>query len=484
MVGVLHLLSQALAGFALALLPPAVVAFAAGERPAANAFILTAALLGFLAAAAVFALRGQARAISRAGSYVLVLAIWVGIPVIGALPLMRAGGTDYLTALFEAVSGFTTTGATSLERVGSVGLSGVFFRAELQWLGGFVTLVTITTVLAASGLGGLSRSQVALVSGVDDRSGRLLASAGKILVAYLAATTTCIILLFISGIPPFEAICISLSTISTGGFMPIDGAFSAYDNPFANGIVAVFMLVGATSIVWHRMVVEGRWQLVREHRESYWVVGIAVLVSLLYVAAFADPLHPDTASPPHWITGGFLTGISLVSTTGFESHPGAFAALPFTLAMFVALIGASGLSTAGGLKYYRIGALLTLSGQELRRLIYPHSVRETRFGSVSYNFNMMKAILGNLLICLIVIAAAAILLAVSLPDFPSALSAAIAGFSNIGPLYGAGWSDPQTWTPYAGFDGFAKLVFIAVMILGRLEALVVFAVFNLAYWRS
>ena len=102
----------------------------------------------------------------------LVLAVWVGTPVIGALPLMRAGGTDYLTALFESVSGFTTTGATALEAVGSVGLAGIFFRAELQWLGGFVTLVTIATVLAASGLGGLSRSQVALVSGVEDRSGR------------------------------------------------------------------------------------------------------------------------------------------------------------------------------------------------------------------------------------------------------------------------------------------------------------------------
>lgn len=484
MVGVFHLLSQALAGFALAMLLPAVVAFAAGETPAANAFVLTAGLLGFLAAAAIFALRGRTRTISRAGSYVLVLAIWIGAPVIAALPLMRAGGTDYLTALFETVSGFTTTGATALERVGSVGLSGIFFRAELQWLGGFVTLVTVTTVLAASGLGGLTRSQAALVSGVDDRAGRLVTAAGRILIAYLAVTTGCVILLFVSGIPPFEAVCISLSTVSTGGFMPIDGTFSAYGNPFANGVVAIFMLIGATSIVWHRMVAEGRWQLVREHRESYWVAGVAVLVSLLYMAAFADPLHPASESPPHWITGGFLTGISLVSTTGFESHSAAFAALPATLVFFLAVIGASGFSTAGGLKYYRIGALLTLSGQELRRLIYPHSVRESRFGSVPYNLDMMKAILGNLLVCLVVIMAAVILLSVSLPDFEAALSATIAGFANIGPLYSAGWGDPQTWTPYAGFDGFAKLVFIAVMILGRLEVLVVFAVFNLAYWRS
>lgn len=484
MVGVYYLLSQALMGFALAMLLPAVVAFAVGETPAGNAFVLTATLLGFFAAAMIFALRGRTRAISRVGSFVLVLAIWVGTPLIAALPLMRAGGTDYLTALFESVSGFTTTGATALVRVGSVGLSGIFFRAELQWLGGFVTLVTIATVLAASGLGGLSRSQVALISGVEDRSGRLFASVGKILIAYSAITIVCVIFLFISGIPPFEAICIALSTVSTGGFMPVDGTFAAYDNPFANSVVAVFMLIGATSIVWHRMVVEGRWQLVREHRESYWVIGIAILVSLIYAFAFVDPLDAAGERAPHWITGGFLTGISLVSTTGFESHPAAIAALPAALALFLALIGASGLSTAGGLKYYRIGALLTLSGHELRRLIYPHSVRESRFGSVPYNFNMIKAIFSNLFVSLLVILAAVILLSTSLPDFEAAISAAIAGFSNIGPLYGAGWADPATWMPYSAFDGFAKLVFIAVMILGRLEVIIVFAAFNLAYWRS
>jgi trk system potassium uptake protein TrkH len=484
MVGVSYLLSQALVGLALAMLLPAVVAFAAGEAPAGNAFVLTAILLGFLAAALMLALRGRARAIGRVGSYVLVLAIWVGTPAIAALPLMRAGGSDYLTALFESVSGFTTTGATALDRVGSVGLSGIFFRAELQWLGGLVTLVTIVTVLAASGLGGLTRSQVALVSGVEDRSGRLLASVGKVLFAYSAVTIVCVILLFISGIPPFEAVCIALSTVSTGGFMPIDGTFAAYDNPFANGVVATFMLIGATSVVWHRMVVQGRWQFVRAHRESYWVIAIAVLVSLIYVVAFADPLDPAGERGPHWITGGFLTGISLVSTTGFESHPAAMAAVPATLVLFLALIGASGLSTAGGLKYYRIGALLTLSGQELRSLIYPHSVRESRFGSIHYDFNMMKAIFGSLFVSLLVILATVILLSMSLPDFEAAMSAAIAGFSNIGPLYSAGWADPATWTPYSDFDVFAKLVFIAVMILGRLEVLVVFAAFNLAYWRS
>ena len=128
--------------------------------------------------------------------------------------------------------------------------------------------------------------------------------------------------------------------------------------------------------------------------------------------------------------------------------------------------------------------MLTLSGQELRRLIYPHSVRESRFGSVTYDLEMMKAILSNLFVCLLAIVVALILLAMSLPDFGAAITATIAAFSNIGPLYTAGWADTVAWTPYSEFDGFAKLVFIVTMILGRLEILVVLAAFNLAYWRS
>ncbi|MBN9022423.1 MAG: TrkH family potassium uptake protein [Rhizobiales bacterium] len=484
MIGVFHLLSQALGWLAAATFLPALIGFAVGDRHSGNAFLLVAVLLGFLSGAAIFALRGRRRGLSRVGSYVLILGLWLIVPLVAAIPLALGARIPYVTALFEAVSGFTTTGASAIGGVRVVGTAGIFFRAELQWLGGFVSLVTVATVLAATGLGGLSRSQVALVSGVEDRLSRIMIGVRQIFVAYAAVTVLCMVLLILSGIPPFESICIALSTLSTGGFMPIDGTFAQYDNPFANVVVSVFMLVGATSIVWQRMVAEGRWYQVRQHRESYWVVGTAVALGIVYTIAFADPLGLVEGSQGDWITGGLLTGISLVTTTGFEAHPGAFVAIPAVLALVVALVGASGLSTAGGLKQYRIGALLTLSSLELRRLIYPHSVHEPRVGSIAFNLDMMKAILSYLFVSLLVLMASVLLLSLSLPDFQAAITAAIAAFSNIGALYAAGWHDPVTWTPYAEYDAFAKLVFIVTMILGRLEVLVVFAAFNLSYWRS
>ena len=484
MIGVFHLLAQATGWLAVATFLPAAIAFATNDIRAGNAYLLVAVLLGFLSGALVLALRGRRRGLSRVGSYVLILAMWFTIPPIAAIPLVLSGDVDYLTALFETVSGLTTTGASGITSVSVIGPAGVFFRAELQWLGGFLTLVTVATVLAATGLGGLSRSQVALVSGVEDRLSRILNGVRQIFIAYATVTVFCILLLILAGIAPFEAVCIGLATLSTGGFMPIDGTFADYDNPFANVVVSVFMLVGATSIVWQRMVVEGRWPLVLGHRESYWVIATALGLGLLYVIAFADPLGTRGATDPHWITAGLLTGVSLVTTTGFEAHPGAFVALPAVLAISVVLVGASGLSTSGGLKQYRVGALIVLSGLELRRLVYPHSVREPRAGSIPYNLEMMKAILSYLFVSFLVIAASMTLLALSLPDFQAAITAAIAAFSNMGPLYAAGWHDPVAWTPFPEFEPFAKVVMIVTMILGRLEVLVVLAAFNLSYWRS
>ncbi len=484
MIGVFHLLAQATGWLAVATFLPAGIAFATGDRLAGNAYLLVAVMLGFLSGALILALRGRRRGLSRVGSYILIFAMWLTIPPIAAIPLALSGDVGYLTALFETVSGLTTTGASAIPSVAVIGPAGVFFRAELQWLGGFLTLVTVATVLAATGLGGLSRSQVALVSGVEDRLGRILTGVRQIFVAYAAVTVVCIVLLILSGIPPFEAVCIGLATLSTGGFMPIDGTFADYDSDVANIVVSVFMLVGATSIVWQRMVIEGRWHQVSRHRESYWVIGTALALGILYVFAFADPLGTTGATQPHWISAGLLTGISVLTTTGFEAHPGAFIAIPITLALVVALVGGSGLSTSGGLKQYRIGALMVLSGLELRRLLYPHSVREPSAGSIPYSLDMMKAILSYLFVSLLVMAVAMLLLSLSLPDFPAAFTATIAAFANIGPLYAAGWQDAVTWTPYPEFEPFAKMVMIVTMILGRLEVLVVFAAFNLSYWRS
>jgi trk/ktr system potassium uptake protein len=478
MVGVLHILSQVLGVLAFALLLPAAISLATGDG-LAESYLVIAGLVGFLAGAFFFGLRGREANLNRASGFVLVVAIWVVPPLIAAVPIMQNAHVSYIDGLFEAVSGFTTTGATVL-KLATLTPATIFWRAELQWFGGLATLLTFVTVLAPAGIGGLSSRAVSTVGEYSDTSaGRAWRAIRSVTIVYSAATAVCIVLLFASGMPTFDAICIAFSTISTGGFMPVDGNLSVYANPVAETVILIFMLIGATSIAWYRILLQGQSALLIEHRETYWVAAVALLAGLGYAIVFAG-LENFVAA----LGEGLFTGASLISTTGFETRLRGLAALPDTIVFFLAIGGGAALSTAGGIKYYRIGGMFVQTVHELQKLIFPHSVRSTRFGSQPYDLALMKAIWAYLVAGVVVLMAGGLVLSLDLPTFDAALLASASAFSNIGPLYSPEWPIGQTWPSYAAFSDLSQVAMAVVMILGRIEILVLLAALNLAYWRS
>jgi trk system potassium uptake protein TrkH len=179
-----------------------------------------------------------------------------------------------------------------------------------------------------------------------------------------------------------------------------------------------------------------------------------------------------------------FVGVSIVTTTGFEPWPGALAALPVAVVAAIGIVGAGTLSTAGGIKFYRVGGMFVQSMDELRRLVYPHSVRTTRFGSHPYDIELMKAIWTSAVVALGIVAVAALLLTLNHPAFHGGALAAISAFSNVGPLYSAAWDANLGWPSYAEFDPFSKLVMIVTMIVGRIEAVALLVLLSLAAWRA
>ena len=479
MIGVLDILSRAFGGLALAMLVPAAISVVAGDG-AATDFLLVSGLTGFLSGAIFFAMQGHRPRFDRTAGFVLAATLWVVVPLIAAIPFALRGHFGYVAALFEAVSGFTTTGATVFRKLAGVGPSIIFWRAELQWLGGLTTLVTFVTILAPAGVGGLSSRGLSALGGFSEAGPERVAQGLRRLVTlYALFTSLCIILLFFSGVPTFDAICLAMSTVSTGGFMPVDGNLSVYGSPFAEAVVAVFMIIGATSIVFHRSVLEGRWSMIMGHRETWWVLGVMAATGVVYGWVFHTGENLLVA-----LGEGLFNSISLISTTGYETRAGGLSAIPDTLVLFLAIGGAAALSTAGGLKYYRIGAMTVQSMHELKRLLFPHSVRSTRFGSQPYDLNLMKAVWANFVVAVVIIVAAALALSVSLPAFDAAMVAAVSAFSNVGPLYSQEWLIGPNWPAYADFGVFAQIAMIVTMILGRIEVIVLFASLYAAYWRS
>ncbi|AXS40660.1 potassium transporter TrkG [Breoghania sp. L-A4] len=441
---------------------------------------------GFCALSFLFALNGRRSAFGRMQSFLLLTLCWVVLGLIGALPFAITAGLSPADSVFESVSGLTTTGATVFTNLADYPLAIIFWRAELQWLGGLLTLLSITLISAPAGIGGLPDRHIRLAESAEGMMGHRVVNAVRDIAGlYLLTTVACMICLLLSGIPPIDALCLALATVSTGGFVPIDGNISDYGNPFAEIAMIIFMLLGASSILWQRMLLTNRRQLLARHRESYSVMALAGIVGLMYaLTLFRAAGSVDVLSPLTALREGLFTAASLVSTTGFEVRHGGFAVLPLTLVMFIALVGGGTFSTAGGLKHYRLGGMLVQAYRELGRLVYPHGIRSAQFGSQVYDIQLMKAIWSFFSASIVVVAFGSLALALEDIDYEGALVASIAAFSNIGPLYPNGWLavGAEAWPAYAALNGPSKMILCTIMILGRIEVLALFAAANHTYW--
>jgi trk system potassium uptake protein TrkH len=485
MTAIFYFLSIILGFLGSLMLPTALIAISAGHSELAEEFLLTAGLTGFLSGGVFFALRGQEKELVNAQTYLLCILVWIGLPFVAAFPFVISGQLSGINALFESVSGLTTTGASVFRTLEGVPTPIIFWRSIIQWFGGFLTLLTFLLILAPNGVGGLPNRHIGMMERTfGEESGRTFYVARQVGGAYAILTLILAWLLILSGIPPFEAMCLAFSTLSTGGFMPIDGTLASYDNRWAEFLIAVGMVAGATSIFWHRMAVRGKLQMLSEHRESYYLFGLMAGLGLLYSIILFRLAGSSSVLPPlSALRQGFFTAVSLVSTSGFEIRHADVTVLPGLLVACLALIGATPFSTAGGLKLYRIGAMLMQAGREVGRLIYPLSIRGGKFGKTDYTIQLMKSIWASFLLSIVLVIVVAVVLSHDIGHFDGALFAAISAFSNIGPLYSAGWSATNAWPDYYQLSLISKYALIVTMICGRFEIIVLLGAININFWR-
>ena len=463
---------------------PLLVALAFGENVARVALH---ALLGvFLSGAVLTALAGRVRRPGPMAALAVMLFVWILLPVVVAVPMADLGGLTYVDGLFEAASGLTTTGASVMENVSVLPRSFVVLRSQLHWLGGIMTLLGIILVLAPLGIGGLSAQAVPRTSGrtsllAADRSASLLRT---VAISYTAVTAATFLAFLLCGVEPIIALCLAMTAVSSGGFLPFEGALLERTGPYALLVFTAVLLLASTSIYWHRMIVAWQRNRLRMHRESYCVIAVALLLSLILFASIARVSAADGRGL--LMVESLFNAASLVSTSGIESRPGALTLVALPVVLFVMLAGGSAYSTSGGLKLYRLGGMLVQSGHELHRLVYPSGVLAPRFGSQFFDAPMLRAIWSFFVAAIVVIALGSFAIAPGLPNFEAALVATVSAFSGAGPLYEAGWAPPgqPEWPGWAAFDTPSKLVLCLVMLLGRVEVLAVVALFSVRYWRD
>ncbi len=387
---------------------------------------------------------------------------------------------------FEAVSGLTTSGSTVLNTTEIWPRALLMYRSQLQWLGGYFMLLTIVLIMAPLGIGGLQQRRGGFGSGGDvmTGAGSPVRIAGQIALLYGVLTFACFALLFVSGHQPIHAAAFAFAALSTGSFLPFDGQPVDVLNTFGISVVGGFLVLGATSIFWQRRLLRGQFRLVRDHRESRSIIAGTVALTVVFAALLvATPGYsPDLTT----MARSLFNAASLVATSGMQSEAGVFVLLPYSAVLFVVLIGGSAYATAGGVKHYRISAMLAQSRAELDKLVFPNAVKPSSYGVENAGMPVMRAIWSFFIAALAVILSCAFVLTWTGMHFEAAFMAAVANFATAGPVYLAGWNPDGLldWPRYSEMTSGAQLTLAFTMIAGRIEVLALLALVSPRYWRS
>ncbi len=469
-----------IAGFAGLMLAPAAVALGYGETRDAVVFAGVAAVALFFGIGMVFATQGGERRIQRRGCFLLIALAWPVLAIIGAAPFylldVLSNPTD---AIFEAVSGLTTTGATLITGLDELGRGVVFWRAWLQWIGGFGTIVIAVSVLTMLRIGGMEVFQSAMPHGdhatVEARVLRSTAALGWI---YATFTAACAVSLWFAGMPTFDALGHALSTVSTGGFSTRDASIAAFDNTNVEAVLVVFMLAAAMNFTLYWALVRGRLGVWRRDPECALLIVTAALATLVAGLLLA---HQGMLGGGDALRHGMFSVVSALTTTGFTNGGTTMwpAVVPILLLALMFVGGSSG-STGGGAKLIRLILAFKHGHRELARLSHPHGVVRIRYGDRSVPESAIKALWTFFSLFLAAFLLLTVVLSMWGLDPAAALGMALATLTNAG----AGLSmvvGPEAG--YAMLPDAAKWVLCGAMLLGRLELITVLALLAPMFWR-
>ena len=465
----LHIIGSFLKYFALAYIVPLVTALYYGEE---KWYVYLYALLLTLGIGLIleFGFKTE-KVIERADGFTIVAFTWLLIPLLGTLPYVFLG-LGFLDAFFETMSGFTTTGATILNVVEELPKSALLWRSLTQWLGGMGVILLFISILPRLGVGGSQLFDREFPGPLPERlRPRFRTTARLLWTIYVGFTGAEIALLyFLARLPLFDSICISFSTIPTGGFTPTTASIGFYGNPLAEYIIMVFMFLAGMSFILHYQVLRGNWKAIKGEEFRLYLIILAAAIFILIVSQGFSSYRE-----------GMFQAISIMTTTGFVTadfgswHSGARIVL-----LALMFIGACGGSTGGAIKVVRILTLIKHTGVMMRRAISPKAVIPVKLNRKPLSEGIIRDIISFLFLYILVAIAASVVLCFLGLNLETSISAVAATLGNVGP--GLGGVGPGL--NYALLPGAAKFILIICMWLGRLELFTVIMIFSPRFWKG
>jgi len=474
-------------GFALLL--PMVIAFVYDEE-VWHTFILSASIAFVVGGALFYSFRPRNELRVREG-FLVVSLTWFLLSLVGALPFVISGILpSYTDAVFETMSGLTTTGATIFggtthtgfvnPNIESLPMSMLFWRSLAHWLGGMGIIVLSLAILPLLGIGGMQLFQAESPGPTTDKLTPRVQETAKLLWGvYVAFTAAEFLLLWVHpSMDWFDAINHAFATLATGGFSTKDTSIAAYNSIYVDSIITIFMFLAGINFAMHFRLLRGGTESFFNNRETRFyslITAIAVVVISASLWLFNEYSIIDS------LRYGAFQAVSIITTTGFGTDDYelwySFGAFFLFLLFFTG--GCAG-STGGGPKMIRWMIIIRNSLREIKQIVHPKAVLPIRIGDKTVDPNIQRTVLSFFVLYLLVFGTGALVIASMGYDIESAIGASIACLGNIGP----GWGAFGPTENYAEIPVFGKWVLIMIMMIGRLEIFTVLLIFTPTFWKQ
>lgn len=481
-------------------------AIVTGDHDAALGFGYGAISTIVLAAACEVIVRRRFESIARVG-LVLILAFYVIGPAVAAIPILGLRSvTDFSAAYFEMASALTTTGATIFWNIDDVPQAIILWRSMLSGFGGLVCLVSALAILAPLSIGGfevdhmidrraqtmtyafLCASEGARTKGME---ARIVWALRLILVPYLIIMLIAAFALAAEGVPPFEALCLAMGSISTTGFVPSSGGVAAYNSAITEVILVAIMIPAAIGVSGHVTALrDGASTYLRNPELRYMAIAVFMVISVLFLRHWVGAIETQSTDELQGayaaLWGALFMAVSFITTTGFESASWEGATewsglkTPGVALLGLAIVGGGAASTAGGVKLIRAALLAKHSMGELRRLARPSSVQPIFSGGRAVTFDALSIVWVFVMLYALTVALCALGLTATGLKFVEAFAGSIAAISNTGPLLALITGEEGGYTAYTPA---ARYLLCGAMVVGRMETLAVVALCSVSAWR-
>lgn len=448
---------------ALLLLIPAVVAIIYKETEQFFAFFITAIAAFAIGLFIGLITKTKNRVIYAKDGFAITALAWIVMALVGAVPFVISGDIpSYIDAVFETVSGFTTTGASILTNVEAMSRSMLFWRSFTHWIGGMGVLVFIMAIIPNLTDRSIHIMRAEMPGPVIGKLVPRVKDTAKILyLIYIFLTVLEAVLLLAGGMPLFDSLIHTFGTAGTGGFGIKADSIASY-SPYCQWVIAIFMLIFGVNFNLYYLLLLRRIRTALKSGELWCYISI-VFVSVAAITVNIAPIYKNFSTA---LRNSTFQVASIISTTGFATAdfdlwPG----LSKAILLLLMFCGACAGSTAGGLKVSRVVMLFKSVTKEIRKMLHPRSIGKVHFEGKSVEDSTLSSVSTYFVIYMICFFMIFLLISFEPFGLESNFSAVAACFNNIGP----GFSAVGPTASYAGYTGFSKIILSFAMLLGRLE---------------